>query len=90
MVVKYDYRFLRGFIKENFGSNDKYAKFLGIGTTALYERLACNIPFRQTEIDATAKYGDLTGWNLWCRFMVMHTKQYAAFLMGGHLSWPAE
>lgn len=61
MAVKYDYRYLRGFIKENFGSNDKYAKFLGIGTTALYERLACNIPFRQTEIDVTAKYGGLSG-----------------------------
>ena len=61
MAERYDYRALRGFIKENFGSNDKYAKFLNIGTTALYERLACNIPFRQTEIDATVKYGHLSG-----------------------------
>lgn len=61
MAEKYDYRALRGFIKANFGSNDKYAKFLNIGNTALYERLACNIPFRQTEIDATVKYGHLTG-----------------------------
>lgn len=61
MAEKYDYRALRGFIKANFGSNDKYAKFLNIGATALYERLACNIPFRQTEIDATVKYGHLTG-----------------------------
>lgn len=61
MAERYDYRALRGVIKENFGSNDKYAKFLNIGTTALYERLACNIPFRQTEIDATVKYGHLSG-----------------------------
>lgn len=25
MAVKYDYRYLRGFIKENFGSNEKFS-----------------------------------------------------------------
>ncbi len=61
MAEKYDYRALRGFIKEYFGSNSEYAKFLKISNTALYERLAGNIPFRQTEIDATARHGDLDG-----------------------------
>lgn len=61
MSVKYDYSYLRGFIREHFGSNEHYARFLGIGTTALYSRLACNVPFRQNEIDATAKFGNLSG-----------------------------
>lgn len=61
MPEKYDYSYLRGFIREYFGSIENYAKFLGIGTTSLNSRLACKLPFRQTEIDATARYGNLSG-----------------------------
>lgn len=59
MTFKYDYSYLRGWIKQKFGNNRKYAKFLGIGCTALYDRLAGKTPFRQNEIDATAQYGNL-------------------------------
>lgn len=61
MAEQYDYSSLRGFIREKFNTNEKYAKFLGIGTDALYKRLSGKVPFRQTELDATAKYGNLTG-----------------------------
>lgn len=54
MNSKFDYSYLRGFIKEVFKSNEKYAKFLGISTTQLYERLGNRIPFTQNEIYKTA------------------------------------
>ncbi len=54
MNERFDYSYLRGFIKEHFGSNSKFAKFLGIGTTALYERLANKVPFTQLEIHKVA------------------------------------
>lgn len=54
MSEKFDYSYLRGFIKEHFGSNLAFAKFLGIGTTALYERLSNKVPFAQTEIHKVA------------------------------------
>lgn len=50
----YDYSYLRGFIQEHFGTNQKFAEFLGIGTTALYDRLANRSPFTQDEIDKVA------------------------------------
>ncbi|MBE6079406.1 MAG: DUF739 family protein [Veillonella sp.] len=54
MDEKFDYSYLRGFIKEHYGSNLEFARFLGIGTTALYERLANKVPFTQTEIHKVA------------------------------------
>lgn len=51
----FDYAYLRGFIKENFGSNKKYADFLGLSLTSLYDRLANKVPFTQREINATMK-----------------------------------
>lgn len=51
--MNFDYSYLRGFIKQNFKTNEEYAKFLGIGTTALYERLKNNVPFSQDEIYKT-------------------------------------
>lgn len=59
MKRNYDYAYLRGFIQEHFGSNKNFAKFLGIGTTALYDRLANRTPFTQDEIDKVAH--DSTG-----------------------------
>ncbi|MDY3973482.1 MAG: DUF739 family protein [Veillonella caviae] len=50
MAEKFDYSYLRGFIKEHYGSNSEFARFLGIGTTALYDRLSNKVPFTQTEI----------------------------------------
>lgn len=51
----FNYAYLRGFIKEHFGSNENFAKFLGIGSTALYERLSNKVPFTQYEIVKVAR-----------------------------------
>ena len=52
MAFNYDY--LRIFIKENYGTINKFAEFLGIGTTQIYERLGNRVPFTQKEIDKVA------------------------------------
>lgn len=52
MAFNYDY--LRIFIKENYGTINKFAEFLGIGTTQMYERLGNRVPFTQKEIDKVA------------------------------------
>lgn len=51
--VEFDYSYLRGFIKEHYGNNAKFADFLGIGTTALYDKLANKSSFSQKEIYKT-------------------------------------
>ena len=50
MQEQFNYSYLRGFIKEHYKSNERFAKFIGIGTNALYERLANKVPFTQREI----------------------------------------
>ncbi len=55
MAAEFDYSYLRGFIREHFGSNQKFAQFLGIGSTALYDRLANKTPFTQKEIDLVVR-----------------------------------
>lgn len=52
MAFNYDY--LRKFIKENYGTITKFAEFLGIGRTQIYERLGNRVPFTQKEIDKVA------------------------------------
>lgn len=59
MAVKYDYAYLRGYIKEHFGSNRDFADFIGVGESALYDRLASKVPFKQTEIDKVASERNL-------------------------------
>lgn len=54
MVQEFNYAYLRGFIKEHFGNNHNFATFLGIGDTALYDRLAGRVPFTQVEINKVA------------------------------------
>lgn len=56
----YDYSYLKGFIRQEYGTNQSYADFLGIGTTSLYNRLANRVPFTQEEIDRTAKRNNLS------------------------------
>lgn len=56
MNVEFNYAHLRGFIAEHFKSIDNFAKFLGIGTTALYDRLGNRVPFTQREIDKVANH----------------------------------
>ena len=57
MGIEFDYDYLRGWIRQHFKTLHAYAEFLGIGDTALYDRLACRVPFTQKEIDMTAQYG---------------------------------
>ncbi len=59
MPVKFNYATLKGFIRENFGTNREFAKFIGIGETALYDRLASKVPFTQTEMDKVADHFSL-------------------------------
>lgn len=54
--VVFNYAYLRGFIRENFKTLAKYADFLGISTTTLYERLSGKSPFTQEEIYRTANH----------------------------------
>ena len=58
MAVEYDYNYMRGWVRQHFKTNKAYADFLGIGETALYDRLACRVPFSQKEIDITAHFGN--------------------------------
>lgn len=51
----YNYDLLRGFIRTCFGNQMEYAKFLGIGVTALYERLTNKVNFSQEDIFRTKK-----------------------------------
>ena len=59
MPVKFNYASLKGFIKEHFGTNRKFAKFLTISETALYDRLANRTPFTQTEMDRVSDHFEL-------------------------------
>lgn len=56
MPVKFNYASLKGFIKEHFGTNRRFAKFLTISETALYDRLANRTPFTQTEMDRVSDH----------------------------------
>lgn len=49
-MTQYNYQKLRGLIKEHFGSNEKYAKALGISPTTLQTRLNNSTYFNQEEI----------------------------------------
>lgn len=56
MQEQFNYSYLRGFIKEHYKSNERFAKFIGIGINALYERLANKVPFTQRDIYRVANY----------------------------------
>ncbi|MFM1538407.1 DUF739 family protein [Helcococcus bovis] len=51
--IKYNYNKLRGLIKEHFGSNEKFAEYIGISEQSLYSRLNGEVYFRQDEIEKT-------------------------------------
>lgn len=48
--MSYDYRKLRGKIKEVFGTQDAFAEKLGIGRVSLSKRLTNQLEFSQAEI----------------------------------------
>lgn len=50
-MPKYNYAKLRGLIKEHFGNLEDYAKYIGISTVSLNQRLNSNLPFKQNEIE---------------------------------------
>lgn len=53
--VEFDYSYLRGFIQEHFKTIQKFSDFLGIGSTAVYDRLSNRVPFSQAEIDKVGR-----------------------------------
>lgn len=55
MELRVDYRKLRGFIKEYYGTLEAYGKAIGIGGTQLNERLQGRIPFTQEEMFLTVQ-----------------------------------
>ncbi len=56
MLVKFDYSTLKRFIRENFGTNREFSKFIGISEAALHARLASKVPFTQSEMDKVADH----------------------------------
>lgn len=55
-MVSYDYRKLRGKIKEVFGTQDAFAEKLGIGRVSLSKRLTNQLEFSQAEIKNLVNY----------------------------------
>ena len=56
----YDYNKLRGLIREKYGTLQKFAENLGIGTTTLNSRLNSETYFDQAEIERVATLLDLS------------------------------
>ena len=52
-MSEFDYIELRGLIRSKFGTQENYAKAIGISNTSLQERLSNKVPFKQTEIIMT-------------------------------------
>ncbi|WP_101773919.1 DUF739 family protein [Peptostreptococcus faecalis] len=48
--MEYDYSKLRGLIREKCGTQEKFARAIGISGTSLSQRLGNRIPFSQNEI----------------------------------------
>lgn len=59
-MPEFDYSELRGLIRSKFGTQENYAKAIGLSLTSLNERLSNKIPFKQTEIVTTKQLLDLT------------------------------
>ena len=51
MAVKYDYRKLRGRIKEKFNTIENFAEYIGISAVSLNNKLNNLVNFRQHEIE---------------------------------------
>lgn len=49
--MKYNYSRLLGKIKENYGTQENFAKALGIGRVSLSQRLNSKLEFSQNEIN---------------------------------------
>lgn len=58
--MAFDYSKLRGKIKEVFGTQDSFAKALGIGRVSLSKRLNNYLDFSQEEIDKAYKLLNLS------------------------------
>lgn len=58
--MSFDYSKLRGKIKEVFGTQDNFAKALGIGRVSLSQRLNNYLDFSQEEIDKAYKLLNLS------------------------------
>ena len=57
--MPYSYRKLRGRIIEKYGSQDNYAKVLGISRNSLSKKLNCKSGFSQADIKKWAELLDI-------------------------------
>jgi len=53
--MSYNYRKLRGRIKEVFGTQDAFAEAIGIGRVSLSQRLNSKLDFTQNEINSACE-----------------------------------
>lgn len=56
----YDYNKLKGLIKQYFGTQSKYAQYLGVGMTTMQSRLKGETFFTQQEIQKSIEAFNLT------------------------------
>ena len=54
-LMCFDYKKLRGKIREVFGTQDKFARALGIGRVSLSQRLNNHLEFTQQEINQSCE-----------------------------------
>ena len=59
-MTDFDYSELRGVIRAKFGTNENFARILGISQNSLYERLSNRVAFKQDEIMRVKKLLGLT------------------------------
>lgn len=57
--MAFDYRKLRGKIREVFGTQEKFSKAIGIGTTSLSAKLNNYVQWNQLEIDRACELLDI-------------------------------
>ncbi len=65
--MPYSYRKLRGKIIEVFGSQENFAKKLGISKNSLSKKLNCKSGFSQTDITK------------WSELLSIHSSEYGAY-----------
>lgn len=65
--MPYNYRKLRGRIIEKFGSQDNFAKVIGISNNSLSKKLNCKTGFSQS---------DITNWS---KLLEIDSSEYGAY-----------
>lgn len=75
MSEKYNYSYLRGLIIENFGTIEKYAKYLNLSNPSIHARLNGEIYFKQNEIEKSIKGFELSEEDIPTVFFSRKTKE---------------